>query len=153
MIAKREFYHGVAIVRLLEDKRCQTVRKDQLGYIVNDGVFVFVKYTTKARTPWMFTFGQNEVEQLNSLATSFRQIIIVFVCGGDGICAVSWCDASRLLGNKGGWISTRRKFNEQYAVAGQAGQLCGKVSLSQWPSIVFEKASHEGTSTESHDYS
>jgi hypothetical protein len=153
MIAKWEFYHGVALVRLLKDKRFQTVRKDRLGYIVNDRVFVFVKYTTKARTPWMFTFGQKEVEQLNSLATTFRDIIVVLVCAGDGICAVSWCDASRLLGNKGGWISTRRKFNEQYAVAGQAGQLSGKDSLSEWPSIVFERVSHERASTESNDHS
>jgi len=139
MIAKREFYHGVAIVRLLEDKRCQTVRKDQLGYIVNDKVFVFIKYTTKAWTPWMFTFGQDEVEQLNSLATSFKDIIVVLVCGGDGICAVSWCNASRLLGNKKGWISARRKFNEQYAVAGQADQLHGKVSLNEWPLLVLQR--------------
>ena len=138
MIAKREFYHGVAIVRLLEDKRCQTVRKDELGYIVNDEVFVFIKYTTKTRSPWRFTFGKDEVKQLNTRATSFRNMVIVLICGGDGICAISWCSASRLLGNKAGWISTRRKFSEQYAVAGQAGQLHGKVSLSEWPLIVFE---------------
>jgi hypothetical protein len=141
MIAKKEFYHGVAIIRLLEDKRYQTVRKDELGYIVNDQVFVFVKYTTRTRTPWIFTFRQDEVEQLNSRATSFRDIVIVLVCGGDGICAVSWCNASHLLGNKAGWISARRKFNEQYAVAGQTGQLPGKVSLSEWPLIVFKNKS------------
>jgi hypothetical protein len=143
MIAKKEFYHGVAIIRLLEDKRCQTVCKDDLGYIVNDQIFVFLKYTTKTRSPWTFTFGQDEVKQLNSLATSFRDIIIVLVCGGDGICAVPWCKASPLLGNKAGWISAKRKFNEQYAVAGQAGQLRGKVSLSEWPIIIFEEINYD----------
>src|SRR3972149_3125279 len=120
MIPKQEFYHGVAIIRLLDDKRCKTVHKDELGYIVNDRVFVFVKYTTRTRPPWRFTFRQDEVEQLNSRATSFGDIVIVLVCGGDGICAVSWYNASRLLGNKAGWISAKRKFNEQYSVAGQA---------------------------------
>jgi hypothetical protein len=143
MIAKKEFYHGVAIIRLLENKRCQTVRKDDLGYIVNDKIFVFIKYTTKNRSPWRFTFGQDEVEQLNSRATSFRDIVVVLVCGGDGICAVSWCNACRLLGNNAGWISTRRKFNEQYAVAGQADQLHGKVSLNEWPLIAFERINHD----------
>ncbi len=147
MIAKWEFYHGAVMIRLLEDKRCQTVRKDELGYIVNDRVFVFVKYTTKTRSPWRFTFGQSEIQQLDCRATSFRNIIIVLVCGGDGICAVSWCNAYRLLGNKAGWLSARRKFNEQYAVAGQAGQLHGKVSLSEWPLIVFERINHDRMST------
>jgi len=133
-------------MRLLEDKRCKTVRKDEPGYIVNNEVFVFIKYSTKTRSPWMFTFRQDEVEQLNTRATSFGDIIIVLVCGGDGICAVSWCNASHLLGNKAGWISARRKFNEQYTVAGQAGQLHGKVSLREWPSIIFERISHDTTS-------
>jgi len=139
MIAKKEFYHGVAIIRLLEDKRCQTVRKDDLGYIVNDEIYVFIKYTTKTRPPWTFTFGQDEVRQLNSLSSSFKDIIIVLVCGGDGICAVTWRNACRLLGNNAGWISARRKINEQYAVTGQSDQLHGKVSLNQWPLIVFER--------------
>ena len=139
MIAKKEFYHGAAIIRLLEDKRCQIVRKDDLGYIVNDKTFIFIKYTTKTRSPWTFSFSQGDVEQLNSRAISFKNIVIVLVCGGDGICAVSWCNACRLLGNNAGWISTRRKFNGQYAVAGQADQLHGKVSLNQWPLLVFER--------------
>jgi len=137
MIDKREFYHGAALICLLEDARCQQVRKHEFGYIVNDAAFVFLKYTTKPRSPWRFSFSVDEVQRLNLLASQFRKIIIAMVCGGDGICAVSWRDASNLLGNNTGWISARRKFKEQYAVAGQVGQLHGKVSLNEWPSVVF----------------
>jgi len=139
MIAKREFYHGVAFVRLLEDKRCQTVRKDEFGYVVNDDVFIFLKYSTKARSPWRFTFVPEEVEQLNFRAGSFREIFIVMICGGDGICAVSWCNACILLGSKAGWIAVKRKFDEEYAVAGPMDELRRKVALNTWPSIAFEK--------------
>ena len=141
MIDKHEFYHGAALIRLLEDDRCQRVRKGEFGYIVNDAIFVFPKYTTKHRSPWRFSFSADEVRRLNLLAGRFQKIVIAMICGGDGICTISWRQASDLLGDNAGWISARRKFNEQYAVAGQAGGLTGKVSLSQWPTIVFENKS------------
>ena len=141
MIDKCDFYHGAAVIRLLEDGRCQRVRKDESGYIVNDGIFVFLKYTTRQRSPWRFSFSDDEVQRLNILAGRFQKIAVAMICGGDGICAVSWREASDLLGNNAGWISAGRKFNEQYAVAGQAGKLNGKVSLGEWPSIIFEEKS------------
>jgi hypothetical protein len=138
MIDKREFYHGVALIRLLEDARCQRVQKRDFGYDVNGKTFIFLKYSTKSRSPWRFSFSRDETERLNSRAGSFRKIVIVLVCGGDGICAITWREAAELLGNDAGWISARRNFNEQYGVAGPRGKLEGKVPLGQWPSIVFE---------------
>ncbi len=138
MIDKQEFYHGVAIIRLLEDERCQKVKKHDFGYTINDDVFVFLKYSTKSRSPWRFSFRHDEVEQLNSLANSFRKIIVALVCGGDGICAVSWQEAAEIMGNEEGWISAKRNFNKQYGVAGPKGRLNGKVSLCEWPLKIFE---------------
>lgn len=137
MIAKREFYHGVAVVRLLEDRRCRIVRKAELGYLVNDNIFIFLKYSTKARSPWRFTFVSAEVDQLNSCAASLGDVLVAFICGGDGICAVPWSDVCRLLGSKPGWISARRDFRREYRVAGPTGELGGKVPVNEWPSIVF----------------
>ncbi len=138
MIHKQEFYHGVAIIRLLESEHYQNVQKHNLGYTVNNETFVFLKYSTKARSPWRFTFSRDDTERLNSLANSFKRIVIALVCGGDGICPITYREATELLGNDGAWISARRNFNEQYGVAGPQGKLKNKVSLLQWPSIVFE---------------
>ena len=138
MIDKREFYHGVILNRLLEDGRCQRVQKHEFGYVVNDTVFIFLKYSTKSRSPWRFSFSSDEIKRLNLLAGKFQKIIVTMVCGGDGICAISWREASSFLNDKAGWISARRKFNEQYGVAGQAGKLRGKVPLNEWPLIIFE---------------
>ena len=86
----------------------------------------------------MFSFNQEEVGVLNSLAASYKNIIIVLICGGDGICAIAWKDGMALLGNNAGWISAKRNFKECYAVAGSNGKLKGKVPLQQWPNIVFD---------------
>jgi hypothetical protein len=138
MIDKQEFYHGAAIVRLLESPHCQRVRKHDPGYTVNDHTFIFLKYSSKSRSPWRFSFSRDEAERLNFLTSSYRKIVVALICGGDGICAITWPEAADLLGNEAGWISARRNFNEQYGVAGPRGKLENKVSLRQWPSIVFE---------------
>lgn len=138
MIDKQEFYHGAAVSRLLEDTRCQSIKKHDFGYVVNSEVFIFLKYRTKSRSPWNFGFDEEDLERIHSLVNCFKKIVIVLICGGDGICAILWRDAEKLLGNKAGWICARRKFNEQYGVTGSAGSLKGKVSLRQWPMIIFD---------------
>jgi hypothetical protein len=40
MIDKQEFYHGAAILRVVEDSRCQSVNRHNGGFIVNDQAFV-----------------------------------------------------------------------------------------------------------------
>jgi hypothetical protein len=138
MIDKQEFYHGAAITRLLEDPRCERVRRQDFGYSVNEGVFVFLKYSTKGRSPWGFVFSGEEARKLNGLSA---RIFTGLICGGDGICAVAWEDVRTLLGEMDGSarIAVRRRFNEQYGVSGPAAELKGKVPVKAWPSLVFDR--------------
>lgn len=138
MIDKQEFYWGAAVVRLLEHPRFSAIRKHEYGYLVNSSVFVFLKYSTKARSPWGFSFTNDELPRLVSLASQYERIVLGLICGGDGICAVDWKRLSPLLGDKPGWISVRRNFNERYGVSGPAGGLDRKVPLQGWPLVVFE---------------
>lgn len=139
MIDKFEYYHGAAIVRLLQDERCRALhRKGLLGYVVNENTFLFVKYTTKARTPWRFTFDQEDVDRANKMSEDYDQVLVPMVCGGDGICVITWDEAVRLLGNAPGFIATARKHNEQYAVWGALEELKHKVSFRRWPSLALE---------------
>src|SRR3972149_6915357 len=110
MIEKQEFYHGAALIRLLEDEKCKSVRKHGTGYRVNDGIFLLLKYSTKSRTPWGFGFGRDEVERLNQAAQSFSGVAVALICGGDGVCGMTWESVEELLGGKDGWLSASRKF-------------------------------------------
>lgn len=138
MIDKQEFYHGAAVVRLFEDQRCKNIKKHNFGYIVNDEIFIFLKYRTKSHTPWSFGFDNNDISRINSLVNSFKRIVVGLVCGGDGICPILWQDAEKILGNNPGSICVRRKFNEQYGVKGSVEAIKGKISLQEWPTIVFD---------------
>ncbi len=85
MIEKLEFYHGAALVRLVEDRRCVSIAKSELGYIVNEDCMVFVKYTTKANSPWRFTISRDDLTDFDLAHHRFRRCFLALVCGGDGI--------------------------------------------------------------------
>lgn len=137
MIEKLEFYHGAAIVRLIEDDRCTSVGKNEYGYLVNGDRSIVVKYTTKAHSPWRFTLSQDDIARFDLAAQHFDTCVIVLVCGGDGVCSVTWAAARELLGGSPGWLAAKRSFNGCYSVSGPAGALRRKIPLNQWPGIVF----------------
>jgi hypothetical protein len=138
MIDKQEFYHGAAVIRILEDKRCRSIKKHDFGYLVNDNVFVFMKYSAKSRSPWGFSFSEQEITRINSVPSCVTKVEIGLICGGDGICTISFQDLEKILGGKSGRISAKRAFREQYKVSGPVATLKGKIALSLWPQSIFE---------------
>lgn len=137
MLEKQDFYWGAALVRLLDDSRCTSLTKRETGYVVNGDAFIALKYTTKSRTPWRFTFGEDEFGRLIGAAGCYRSAVIALVCGGDGICAISWTEIDSILGHQSGWVSVKRDFHKQYGVAGSKASLDRKISVRDWPSILF----------------
>lgn len=137
MIEKLEFYHGAAIVRLIEDERCKSVGKNEYGYIVNDNRSVAIKYTTKAQSPWRFTVSEDDIVRYDLAAAKFESCVVALVCGGDGVCSVPWETARELLGGVPGWLAAKRNFNGCYGVSGTGGRLKRKIPVNQWPGIVF----------------
>lgn len=138
MIDKQEFYHGAAVMRILDDKRCRNITKYDFGYLVNDNVFVFMKYSAKSRSPWGFSFSEHEIVRINSVPSCVTKIVIALICGGDGICAISFQYLEKISGGKSGRISAKRAFGEQYKVSGPVATLKGKIPLNQWPQSIFE---------------
>ena len=140
MLDRFEYYHGAAILRLMEDDRYRSVKlHDSPGYVVNENIFIFLKYTTKGRSPWGFTFDQEDIDRCLRLSTEYNKIVLGFICGGDGVCALDWKEAKDLLGSKPGRIAAGRKHKHSYSVWGSLGKLKHKIPVGRWPSIVFEQ--------------
>lgn len=138
MIEKLEFYHGAALVRLIEDARCNRIAKHACGYLVNQSRIIAIKYSTKAHSPWGFTFSQDDLTRISKAEQGSKGCIVAFVCGGDGVCVLFWTTVVALLGNLPGRIGAKRGFGGCYAVTGPSGELKGKVAMNRWPAIVFE---------------
>ena len=143
MIDKQDFYHGAALVKVIEDKRCLRIEKCDCGYVVNEKKFLYLKYKTDTRTPWSFVYRDTEVRRLRDIVDAGFDLIVVMVCGGDGICAVDGGVALELIkGNKGS-ISVGRKHREKYSVHGSAGKMKGKASLDSLIEVLFDGGKEE----------
>jgi hypothetical protein len=138
MIEKLEFYHGAALVRLIEDPRCKQIAKHVCGYLINHNRIVAIKYSTKANSPWGFTFSQDDLTRISKAEEELAGCVVAFVCGGDGVCVLPWTAVVDLLENAPGRIGAKRGFAGCYAVSGPAGEMKGKVAMNRWPGIVFD---------------
>lgn len=138
MIEKSEYYHGAAIASLLQNEDLTLRKKGLLGYIVDDKVFVFLKYRTNPTTPWRFAFDQEDVNRCNKMVSEYGKAVVGLVCAGDGVCGLTWNEVNELLGSKAGWVCAQRKHNKSYGVTGQEADLKNKVALSRWSTIISE---------------
>jgi hypothetical protein len=138
MIEKLEFYHGAALVRLIEDPRCGTIAKHDCGYLVNHNRTIMIKYSTKGHSPWGFTFSPDDIVRIERAEKQSHGTVVALVCGGDGICVLFWTDIDKLLVSAPGRIAAKRGFAGCYAVSGPAGKMQGKVAMNRWPAIVFD---------------
>jgi len=144
MLSKFGYYHGAAIIRLLEDERCRSVRRQEYGYVVNEKAFVFFKYKTKTRSPWGFNFDQEDIDYCLKMGAEYECFALGLICGGDGVCALDWEEAKTLLGGKSGSITADRKHRHQYSVWGSAEELKNKISVNRWPNLLFEQKQEKG---------
>lgn len=54
-IKKQEFYEGAALYLLARTGRIKSIRNQPPFFVLNDDLFVLLKYSTKSRSPWGFT--------------------------------------------------------------------------------------------------
>jgi hypothetical protein len=59
-IRKQEFYEGAALHLLARNGSIRSIRYNPPLFLVNDEVFLLLKYSTKGRSPWGFTFTTDE---------------------------------------------------------------------------------------------
>lgn len=138
MINKQNFYHGVALISLLDDENCEHVQKYESGYLVNNRSIFFLKYSTKNRSPWRFVFNNDEIGKFREYFGLCGDMFMAFICGGDGVCVIHWKELESIMDDNAKWISAKRNYNKRFTVAGSKGVLDRKVSLRDWPSVLFE---------------
>src|SRR5712664_3047506 len=138
MIEKLEFYHGAALVRLIEDARCAAITKHECGYLVNHSRIIMIKYSTKGHSPWGFTFSPDDIARIGKAEEESHGAVVALVCGGDGVCVLFWTDIEKLLASSPGRIAAKRGFAGCYAISGPEGKMKGRVAMNRWPAIVFD---------------
>jgi len=143
-IKKQEFYEGAALHLLVRSGRVKSIRYDPPFFFLNDRMTVLLKYSTKIRSPWGFSFTEEEQRQISFRATR-QPTVIGLVCGSDGIAALGYESYLTIasLRDASVYVSCYRDHGEHYEIGGPDGQLKRKVAPSSWQRILEDGAEHE----------
>lgn len=136
-IRKQEFYEGAALYQLARTGRLRSVRYEPPIFTFNDTITVLLKYSTKPRSPWPFTFSTEERRLLVAHAESGR-CVVGLVCASDGVVALDYAEFDFMVGSNSGavHISCRRSHGSHYAVRGPEAELEHRVPQLSWPRIL-----------------
>jgi hypothetical protein len=136
-IAKQAFYEGAALHLLARTGAVLSIRYEAPFFLLNKHLLVLIKYSTRNRSPWGFTFTVDEQVLLQDKASE-RRIVLGLVCGGDGVAALAYEAYLKVasLRKAAIHISCYRQHAEHYEVNGPDGTLDGKVPPSMWQNVL-----------------
>lgn len=145
----KDLLHGAAIAVLarqrvaLEVKCVTDQHSDAYELRLGDKtLLVMMKYSTKKKSPWQFSFGEPQAKAIQQLVATHRALPLVFafVCHNDGVCAVLEQDLEFVgLGAKtleGASITVSRPRGGSYWISGPGRtKMPRAVPQSRWLSI------------------
>lgn len=136
-LKKQEFYEGAALHLLVRSGFVTSIQYDVPFFLINEDTVVLLKYSTKTRSPWGFTFTPDEQTKLSNSAVE-GQKYIGLICGADGVAALSFDDYLTIANprNTSIHIACYRNHGKYYDIAGPDGGLNRKVSPSSWQRIL-----------------
>lgn len=139
-IKKQEFYEGAALHLLARSGRITALQYAPPLFTLNDSIKVLIKYSTKGRSPWGFTFTPDEQQVLATIRGRGSIGIVGLVCGSDGVAAIDTNDYFAIASPKQSavHIACYRTHREYYEVNGPDGVLARKVPPSAWQRILGE---------------
>lgn len=136
-IKKQEFYEGAALHLLARTGRMTRIRYEAPYFLINDHLLVYLKYCTRGRSPWGFTFTADEQRVLQQRSSEL-EIVLGLVCGSDGVAALDYEDYRNVAAPRtfAVHIACYRQHREHYEVNGPDGTVNGKVAPGDWLKIL-----------------
>ncbi len=136
-LRKQDFYEGAALVGLARTGMLNMVRHVPPFYALNDTIVVLLKYSTRGRSPWGFTFTPEEQAALARQA-AVTPTYVGLICGSDGVTAIDFPDYALIARTKSTPIrvSCFRAHGEHYEVRGPDGVLPRKIPPSAWQRLL-----------------
>ncbi|MBX7184806.1 MAG: hypothetical protein K1Y01_06620 [Vicinamibacteria bacterium] len=139
-IKKQEFYEGAAIHQLVRGGGAINLKYEDPFFIANNDLVLHIKYSTKGRSPWAFTFMPDERALLKKRA-EVSELVMALVCGSDGVALLAYgafCDIAG-SGDNSIHLSSSRRHGQHYTISGPDGALDRKIAPSLWPRLIANR--------------
>ena len=143
MTSETETYHGIVFSKIVRGASSVSISqypsKSNCSYVVN-GVGIYIKYSTKRMSPWNFTFLKSHQEEIKNLKEELGQMLVVLVCGEDGIASLTYEETKMLLDERiqdVERISVSRPPRGKYKITGTDGNMKNRIGNSEFPGKIF----------------
>ncbi len=114
--------------------------KSNSSYIINESIGIFIKYSTKRMTPWVFTFSDEHVAEILYMKDNLARVFLILVCHNDGIVCLDFDEFNIVVDyvhKGGGRIRIQRNSREKYMVVGSGNELPKKIGDNEFPKKIF----------------
>ena len=94
---------------------------------------IYIKYQRKNRSPWAFTFIKEHQEEIEILEEFTSGVLIMLVCGRDGIVCLTYSELKELLDDNyedSEGIRIKRPLKGNYHLKGRDGKLSKTINRS-----------------------
>lgn len=149
MINNRDPYDGIVLRSLAKYGEPFQIADigDKAGHFcLNEDAFLLVKYASRNRSPWRFTFRPGDIETLvddHSQGGLFGGSYVCLTCGFESLCALREEEWSALLDlsetDTQQTIVVRKRPGTSFEVTSSAGNLDRKIPASRFPGLIFEQ--------------
>lgn len=134
MIPEFESYHGIVLRDLVVccgelSLKCGDTQGRVNTFVLNDQIGLVIKHSTARLPPWLFTYDDNQVEEIEQLRRGCSGFWFAHVCGHDGVMSLSYEEFRSINPT---WASTTafvrvdKGRRTQYRVFGTNGELASK---------------------------
>lgn len=137
-IRKQEFYEGAALHLLARTGRITSLSYNPPFFLLNNRLIALLKFSTKGRSPWGFTFGPEEQSLLDG-ESAHSEVVIGLICGSDGVAALKYPEYRSLVSPQTSMpihLSCYRQHREHYQVRGPLGVMSAKVPPAEWSRVL-----------------
>lgn len=127
MIPEYKLYHGAVLAELIHALTFP-IKIDELkeegrlsSYILDSLIGLHIKHSTSRMNPWGFTFTDQNLSELKTLADIFPQVFVVFVCHTHGMVCCSYKELVALIGDQlvdHPWVRIHRRRGKWFQVGG-----------------------------------
>jgi len=148
MIRQVEYYHGVALARLIRTDSAAAIAirthpASRSTYVLDERVALYVKYSTNRLSPWPFGFNVQHQSEIAELRAEFEHVFVALVCGLDGIACLDGAEYQRVLDDDpqaGEWIKVARAARQKYRITGSDDRTVYRVGNNEYPGKVYAAA-------------
>jgi len=142
-IQEQDIYHGPALMHVVEHPSFKALNKASKvygHYLINTDRHLFVKYSTKKKSPWQFTFNPIDFKAMVSNNIKGAKVYIALVCGRSTICALTISELNDIVDLTAKSVQTvtvKVPSGGSCHVHGSDGELKNAVAHNAFPTKVF----------------